>query len=197
MDKRASWWQFGSKDEMVRNEQDEVVFGQIVLNIKQSPVPYVLLRSIEFLDAYGIQEVGLYRVPGTSTQVMNLKKHFDQGKDFNFIANYQDPHCIATLLKLFLREMPESLLDSMSDGFHLCFQSENKLPLLKELTKELPKMNYRCLSWLLNHLNRVSYFSELNKMTINNLALIFSPTVRIDIELLQFFIEHAEFLFSE
>lgn len=44
-------------------------------------VPAVVTRCIEYLDIMGIEEVGLYRVPGSTTNVSRLKAMFDSGKD--------------------------------------------------------------------------------------------------------------------
>ena len=43
-------------------------------------VPAVVTRCIEYLDIMGIEEVGLYRVPGSTTSVNRLKAMFDSGK---------------------------------------------------------------------------------------------------------------------
>lgn len=44
-------------------------------------VPAVVTRCIEYLDIMGIEEVGLYRVPGSTINVNRLKTIFDSGKD--------------------------------------------------------------------------------------------------------------------
>ncbi|KAF9196943.1 hypothetical protein BGZ50_004530 [Haplosporangium sp. Z 11] len=68
-------------------------------------VPAVLYRCAVFLEAKGIDEVGLYRVPGSHANVQRLRKLFDTGKDYDLLAmKGTDPNDIATLLKLYLRE---------------------------------------------------------------------------------------------
>ncbi|KAG0267080.1 hypothetical protein BG011_009152 [Mortierella polycephala] len=68
-------------------------------------VPAVLYRCAVFLEAKGVDEVGLYRVPGSHANVQRLKKLFDTGKDHDLLAmKGTDPNDIATLLKLYLRE---------------------------------------------------------------------------------------------
>ncbi|KAF9123114.1 hypothetical protein BGX30_001620, partial [Mortierella sp. GBA39] len=71
-------------------------------HIPGSPmVPAILVRCAEFLEAKGIDEVGLYR----HASVQKLKLMFDSGKDHNLLAmDAIDPNDIATLLKLYLRE---------------------------------------------------------------------------------------------
>jgi hypothetical protein len=44
-------------------------------------VPAVISRCIEYLDIMGVEEVGLYRVPGSTSNVARLKAMFDHGKE--------------------------------------------------------------------------------------------------------------------
>ncbi len=41
--------------------------------------------------------------------------------------------------------------------------------------RRLPPANYTVLSWLMQHLSRVAENSEVNKMTMSNLGVVFSP----------------------
>lgn len=43
-------------------------------------VPAVVTRCIEYLDIMGVEEVGLYRVSGSTSNVARLKSMFDHGK---------------------------------------------------------------------------------------------------------------------
>lgn len=56
-------------------------------------VPAVISRCIEYLDIMGVEEVGLYRVPGSTSNVARLKAMFDHGKEDS---------CFFFLLLLFL-----------------------------------------------------------------------------------------------
>lgn len=47
----------------------------------------------------------------------------------------------------------------------------------QDLVHALPPMNFISLNFLFEHLFKVSTFSEQNKMTISNLAIIFGPTL--------------------
>ncbi|KAI9139005.1 Rho GTPase activation protein [Paraphysoderma sedebokerense] len=73
------------------------------------PLPAVVIRSIEYLDTKGLNEVGLYRIPGSTTAVAKLKAIFDHGGDIDMILSEPDedaidPHNVATLLKMYFRE---------------------------------------------------------------------------------------------
>ncbi|CAG8661748.1 19602_t:CDS:2 [Gigaspora margarita] len=74
-------------------------------------VPALVLRCIEFLDIYGLEEVGLYRIPGSMSTVQRMRGIFNSGLDLNLLqSSREDPHVVATLLKMYLRELPEPIL---------------------------------------------------------------------------------------
>ncbi len=60
----------------------------------------------------------------------------------------------------------------------------------------LPKENYCALSHLFLHLHRVSLNEHINKMSISNLKVVFSPTLSIPDLLLSLFIAQAPCLFQ-
>ncbi|RKP07240.1 hypothetical protein THASP1DRAFT_30944 [Thamnocephalis sphaerospora] len=72
-------------------------------------VPAVLVRCIEFLDERGLSEVGLYRVPGRWSAVMRLRGRFENGSDVNLLETDESASVVATLLKMYVRELPEPL----------------------------------------------------------------------------------------
>ncbi|RKP36058.1 Rho GTPase activation protein, partial [Dimargaris cristalligena] len=65
------------------------------------PLPAVVIRCIEYLDDQGLYEIGLYRIPGSSSRCET------------------DPHSVAGLLKLYLRELPSApLTDELLPEFN-------------------------------------------------------------------------------
>ena len=79
-------------------DMDDGVFAQL---------PTVFVRCIEYFDVHGVEEVGLYRIPGSWTTVNQLKKVFDNGGDCDLNTNTDLPvgeNDVATLLKTYLRE---------------------------------------------------------------------------------------------
>jgi len=53
----------------------------------------------------------------------------------------------------------------------------NRMIAFQDLVHALPPMNFTSLNFLFEHLFKVSTYSEQNKMTISNLAIIFGPTL--------------------
>ncbi|KAI7826576.1 Rho GTPase activation protein [Gamsiella multidivaricata] len=145
-------------------------------------VPAVLYRCAEYLEAKGIDEVGLYRVPGSHASVQKLKKMFDTGKDINLLAmDAIDPNDIATLLKLYLRELPSSLLPAVFlEQFQSVISTDRQVcHSLRGILVRLPRPNYVMLSFLCHHLSRIAAHSEKTKMNVSNLGVVFAPTLSI------------------
>ncbi|KAF9426377.1 hypothetical protein BGZ76_002789 [Entomortierella beljakovae] len=86
-------------------------------------VPAIVTRCIEYLDIMGVEEVGLYRVSGSTTNVARLKATFDNGNDHDLLQKGnepQNPHDVAALLKLYLRECKSEfmVLNQISAPFY-------------------------------------------------------------------------------
>jgi Rho GTPase-activating protein RGD1 len=79
----------------------------------QSAVPMVVIQCILAVDHFGLEIEGIYRQSGTSSHVALLRDQFNHnpaGVDFRNPANfYHDVNSVATLLKLFFRELPDPL----------------------------------------------------------------------------------------
>ena len=88
---------------------------------------------------------------------------------------------MTTLLKHFLRDLPEPLLTSAQ--YHAYIQAAKldddivRRDSVHALVNALPDPNYATLRVLVLHLNRVAQRSEKNKMTASNLAIVFAPTL--------------------
>ncbi|KAG5458072.1 MAG: Rho GTPase activation protein, partial [Olpidium bornovanus] len=122
-----------------------------------------------------------------------LNWHLHIGSDINFEKTYEDPNAVATLLKMFLRDLPEPVLTKHLDPvFNGCLSDyDHELSAtdpeyerlisrrLAAVATHLPDENYELLAWLMCHLARVDYYSDINKMNCSNLGLIFCPTLGI------------------
>ena len=92
-----------------------------------------------------------------------------------------DITAVATLLKNFLRDLPDPLFTRAAyQGFVQAARIEddvNRRDSLHQYINSLPDPNYATLRVLTMHLHRVSMNSATNKMTLNNLATCFGPTL--------------------
>lgn len=76
-------------------------------------LPAVVYRCIEYLNYHKAKlEEGIYRLNGSSAVIKSLKDRFNHDGDVPLLASedYYDIHAVAGLLKLFLRDLPSSVL---------------------------------------------------------------------------------------
>jgi len=151
----------------------------------QSPVPLVVYQCIQAVDLFGLDNEGIYRISGNSTQTTQLKSRFDHDSssvDFrNPEAFSHDVNIPANLLKLFLRELPDPLLTRAAYGEFLeaatITEEVQRRDRMHATVNNLPDPNYATLRAVVLHLHRVQLRTEQNRMTASNLAVIFAPTL--------------------
>lgn len=76
-------------------------------------LPAVVYRCLEYLEVKdAASEEGIFRMSGSNVLIKGLKSRFNAEGDFNFLADdhYYDVHAVASLLKLYLRELPSMIL---------------------------------------------------------------------------------------
>ncbi|KAK1882822.1 Rho GTPase-activating protein 24 [Dissostichus eleginoides] len=145
-------------------------------------VPLVVEQCVNFIRERGLQEVGLFRQPGQSSLVKELQEAFDAGERPSFDSS-TDVHTVASLLKLYLRQLPEPLVPHRRyQDFLLCAQklaTDGTLVLgeLRSLLHELPVVNFNLLNFICQFLYEVQSYSSSNKMSGQNLATVFGPNI--------------------
>ncbi|XP_003388212.1 PREDICTED: rho GTPase-activating protein 1-like isoform X2 [Amphimedon queenslandica] len=142
-------------------------------------IPLVMSQCIEFMTNNALDVVGIFRRTPSHHNVQEVKKAFNQGVPVDF-ESYADPHLTATILKMFLRELPEPL---MTFNLHSKIASlrglteEQKVDKCKELLLSLPDLNYKIMKYLLEFIAKVLAHEEQNKMSANNLSIVFGPNL--------------------
>jgi RalA-binding protein 1 len=76
------------------------------------PLPAVVYRCLEYLKAkLAINEEGIFRLSGSNIVIKGLRERFNIEGDIKLLdGQYYDVHAVASLLKLYLRELPASVL---------------------------------------------------------------------------------------
>ncbi|XP_053188155.1 rho GTPase-activating protein 22-like [Scomber japonicus] len=145
-------------------------------------VPLVVEQCVTFIRERGLNEVGLFRQSGQASLVKELQEAFDAGERPSFDSS-TDVHTVASLLKLYLRLLPEPLVPyKRYQDFLICGQklsSDRSLGLgeLRNLLHELPVANFNLLNFICQFLNEVQSYSSSNKMSGQNLATVFGPNI--------------------
>ncbi|KAJ8404884.1 hypothetical protein AAFF_G00332710 [Aldrovandia affinis] len=121
-------------------------------------------------------------MPGQANLVKELQDAFDCGDKPLFDSN-TDVHTVASLLKLYLRELPEPVIPfAKYQDFLTCAQllAKDEEEGVQELTKQvktLPQANYNLLKYICKFLDEVQSHSSENKMSVQNLATVFGPNI--------------------
>ncbi|XP_073457029.1 protein FAM13A isoform X2 [Aquarana catesbeiana] len=142
-------------------------------------VPALVWNVVEYLRSEGVTHEGLFRVNGNVKVVEQLRLKYESGEPLSLLED-GDVYSAASLLKLFLREMPDGVISTaLLPKFIQIYQEtgsdaqrENRL---KELIHELPDTHYSLLKYLCHFLTQVVERHAENKMNIYNLATVFGP----------------------
>jgi hypothetical protein len=147
-------------------------------------VPPIMVKCCEAIEKYGISTVGVYRIGGTMSKVTRLKEKLDKDLDTtNLDADEwsSDISNVTSVLKLWLRELPEPLLTmQLHQGFLDAAKIDNdrlRHIRLHERVNDLPDANYATLKYFMGHLHKIVQCEAQNSMSIGNLAIVFGPTL--------------------
>ncbi|XP_051533075.1 rho GTPase-activating protein 24 isoform X1 [Myxocyprinus asiaticus] len=144
--------------------------------------PMLVEQCVDFIRQWGLREEGLFRLPGQANLVKELQDAFDCGEKPSFDCN-TDVHTVASLLKLYLRELPEPVIPFCKyDEFLACTKLLSKdqdagMKKLRRHVESLPLVNYNLLKYICKFLDEVQSYSGVNKMSVQNLATVFGPNI--------------------
>ncbi|MCI4392907.1 hypothetical protein PGIGA_G00151330 [Pangasianodon gigas] len=164
--------------------QSSGVFGKSLADImayekKLGPrsVPMLVEKCADFIREHGLDEEGIFRLPGQENQVKHFREAFDAGERPSFPGD-TDVHTVASLLKLYLRELPEPVVpwtqyqDFLDSSLTLDATTAMGKEKLEKQISLLPKVNYNLLSYICRFLFEVQQHSKVNKMSVENLATV-------------------------
>ncbi|XP_075854827.1 protein FAM13A isoform X4 [Microcebus murinus] len=146
--------------------------------LTENGIPAIVWNIVEYLTQHGLSQEGLFRVNGNVKVVEQLRLKFERGEPVE-LGRDGDVCSAASLLKLFLRELPDGVITSaLHPRFVQLFQDgrnnarENSL---RDLIKELPDTHYCLLKYLCQFLTEVAKHHVQNRMNVHNLATVFGP----------------------
>ncbi|OXB74185.1 UNVERIFIED_CONTAM: hypothetical protein H355_014568 [Colinus virginianus] len=153
----------------------------------QSPLP-PYLSQMPKADAVRALRLGhSLMIAGKSTVMMSKIRlgipPLSQCPGADNSGSNTDVHTVASLLKLYLRELPEPVIPfAKYEDFLSCGQllskdeGEGTQELVKQV-KNLPQANYNLLKYICKFLDEVQAHSSVNKMSVQNLATVFGPNI--------------------
>ncbi|XP_063818423.1 rho GTPase-activating protein 19 isoform X3 [Pseudophryne corroboree] len=151
-----------------------------------------IYQLIEYLYK-NLRTEGLFRIPGNSNRQQVLKDCLNSGTDIDVDSGEFHPNDVATLLKMFLGDLPEPLMTHRHYHAHLKIadlmllddkgnrtgvpDKERQIEALQLLFLLLPSPNRNLLKLLLDLLYQTAKKQDRNKMSAHNLALMFAPHI--------------------
>jgi hypothetical protein len=134
---------------------------------------------MDFLTENGLQEPGLFRVPGNNDEIEAIKRRYQNEEEVKLV----DVNDTAGVFKQYLRKLPEPLIpyDQYKAFMRVAAEHKPQTPKrceqLRELLGTLPKHSFALLRHLCVFLVRVATNSAVNKMTSDNIAIVFAPNL--------------------
>ncbi|CCF56539.1 hypothetical protein KAFR_0B02410 [Kazachstania africana CBS 2517] len=151
-------------------------------------VPTIVVKLLEEIELRGLDEIGLYRIPGSVGSINALKNAFDEEGAVDNSFTLEDDrwfeiNAIAGCFKMYLRELPNSLFSNKMVGdftdvamrlrsSELKYDDYNRE--LVALLNKLPACYYETMKRIVFHLNKVHQHVSNNRMDASNLAIVFS-----------------------
>lgn len=151
-------------------------------------IPFIITECVEYLYKNALKVEGIFRLPGRQSVIKDIISRFERGQKVNFEQEQTDVHAVASVLKAFLRDLPDSIIPctlfQRFMNFALRFQdatSEQERNLVVEelanSMSSIPVDNYTILKYICHYLQDVGFHESENKMSMMNLGTVFGYNI--------------------
>ncbi|KIP02863.1 hypothetical protein PHLGIDRAFT_122081 [Phlebiopsis gigantea 11061_1 CR5-6] len=157
-------------------ESLDAIFRLQERNYPEQKVPIILpFLADGILALGGTKAEGIFRVPGDGDLVSELKLRLDQG--YYTLDGFDDPHVLASLFKLWLRELLDPLVPD--ELYNDCIANSEDAGACVRLVARLPTIHRRVVLFVVSFLQLFldGRVQAATKMTAANLALVLAPNV--------------------
>ena len=147
-------------------------------------LPGVCFSTVEeiYRRGQGMKVPGLMHLAGEATRVATLVKIFDSAPDYgeHHDLSIESIHNVTSLLKKYLRDLPEPILDQRLWRLYLSACVDGAIPLRARVAcaqiilRLLPTPNFSLLVYLVAFLSQMPLFPE-NRLTLDSVSAIFGP----------------------
>eukprot|EP01132_Coremiostelium_polycephalum_P000416 gene416-526_t len=140
------------------------------------PIPFFLQRIVDYLYEHGCNEEGIFRLSANQKTLDLAREEIETGVELDY--SEMDIHAVAGILKLWVRNLPEPLLtwkqfETFVDVAEI-EGKQQKYVAIKSILEKIPHENRFCCYYLMKLLTKVSENSSVNKMTPNNISIVFA-----------------------
>ncbi|XP_026827938.1 uncharacterized protein LOC105278915 isoform X3 [Ooceraea biroi] len=153
------------------------LFGVNLSRLDENGLPKPVLVMLQQLFAKGPFTQGIFRKSANLRNVRELRDQIESTGDLSCLED-APVVTVASLLKDFLRSLPDPLLTSHL--FPLWMESldtPNPVQTIKSILDKLPKANYTLLSHMICVLHHVARRSKRNLMCASNLGVCCGPSL--------------------
>ncbi|KAL1426405.1 hypothetical protein MTO96_003409 [Rhipicephalus appendiculatus] len=135
------------------------------------------------------------------TTLKNMQLRAAYNRHEQVCLSEHGPQVVASLLKQFLRELPDPVLTSeLGPKFEeaAAIKDETRrVETIQKLIEQLPNPNRLLLSWVFVHMTNVLRMEKHNKMNLQNVSVVLSPSMQISHRVLHALFSHAPIFFKD
>lgn len=169
---------------------------QVRANYENEKLPLIITKCLEEVESRGVSMEGIYRISGGNSAICAILDAFsgltsNPRNDKKQMAKLNevmsgDINAVTSALKRYLRKLPDPLIPfSLYDDFvKIGLNKQSTQVRCEELTNrvinKLPPANKHVLYKLCKHLELISQYESVNRMTTRNLCVVFAPTIARD-----------------
>lgn len=147
---------------------------------EHNDLPAVFVAMVSFLSQHGMGFEGLFRVSGSAAAISAMRAKIDKEGHAVFAPD-TSPAIVSSLLKLFLRELPEPVIlpETLASLVAVSQEGtpEGLFDRYRAVLHTLPHDNFALLSHLMELAARVVANKDATKMTPQSMATVLSPNL--------------------
>lgn len=164
-------------------------------------LPLVVRDCIDYLQQeQSLRCEQIYKVEPYRPRLLHYKRLYNN-REYDAAKDELNVATACSLLKLFIRELPEPMLTTDLVARFEEVASHPKVyerqKELQQLLEQLPKCNRTLLAWVMLHFESVIQEEMYNKLNAQSLAMLLSPTLQMSHRLMVALLLHCAELFPD
>eukprot|EP00002_Diphylleia_rotans_P024935 TRINITY_DN4924_c0_g1_i7.p1 TRINITY_DN4924_c0_g1~~TRINITY_DN4924_c0_g1_i7.p1 ORF type:complete len:597 (+),score=131.86 TRINITY_DN4924_c0_g1_i7:280-2070(+) len=143
----------------------------------QATTPAIIEDTVNYLLSRGVEVEGIFKTSGDAREVKLLQEMYQLGRHVD-LTRFQNPHSIASLLKLYLRELEEPLIPY--DFYEEMIKSskrEGYRERIVDLVHKFPEGHRIVLFHVMSLFAKVAKNLLCTKMNAQSLAAVIGPNI--------------------
>uniref|UniRef100_A0A8C9VKT3 SLIT-ROBO Rho GTPase-activating protein 1 n=1 Tax=Scleropages formosus TaxID=113540 RepID=A0A8C9VKT3_SCLFO len=171
-----------AKHDLLKRTLGEGTDPLTMLSDSGQAIPRVVESCIRYINLYGLQHQGIFRVSGSQVEVNDIKNSFERGNDpLTDEENNHDINSVAGVLKLYFRGLenplfPKEKFNDLISSVRIEKLYDRAL-YIRKILLTAPRSVLVVMRYLFAFLNHLSQYSDENMMDPYNLAICFGPTL--------------------